>query len=235
MASARSTRARRALLAVALTLSTFPSSGHAGEGSPRRWQTVDFSVGIAPDRGTAAISWNQLYAVWPGRLVVGVGPRFTTLFASGSLTFRTGDPRLIGDGDVNRLVVPDARVSSLNLQILVVGRLVGPLEAGADIDVVGVSFGPGRTGGYQATDPSLAGARRARVSSFDLLLGAISDRGQLNSEFFLGLRLGPRWTVRAGVGHVATEYRTVEALDGGNRRFRRYTTQGFVGVSRRFR
>ena len=87
------------------------------------------------------------------------------------LAFRTGD-RVIGDGDVNRLMVADARWL---------------------------------------------------------------DRGQLNSEYFLGLRLSPRWTVRAGVGHVATEYRTVEALDGGNRRFRRYTTQGFVGVSRRFR
>lgn len=205
----------------------------AAAGTDRHSATLDASLGAAPDRATAAVSWNHPLAVFPGRLEAGLGARLTSFRARGPLVFRTGDPDLVRAGLVNRLVLSDPWVTSLNVQLLVVLRIAGPLEAGFDIDLAGFSFGPARTGDYEATDPAFAGPRRARVSSFDLLLGDIRDRGQLNSEFFLGWRLDERWTVRAGLSHVATEYRTVEPLDGGNRRFRRFTNQLFAGVSRR--
>lgn len=224
----------RSLPLVLLALVAAPAVA-AADDRARGAQTLDASIGYAQDRGTAAVSWNWLFDVLPGRLEVGFGARLTTFRASGSLVFRTGDPDLIRDDRVRRLVVQDPWVTSLNGQLLAVVRIVGPLEAGADIDLVGFSFGPSRIGDYEAADPIFAGPQKARVSSFDLLLIDIRDRGQLNSEYFLGLRLGAAWTLRAGLSHVATEYRTVEPLDDGNRRFRRFTTQVFVGVSRRLR
>lgn len=224
----------RALL-VAIGLVPMLAAARAPDPGARHFQTVDGSLGFARERVTAALSWNHLYAPWPRRLAFGLGARFTSFAGFGRLTFRTGDPDLIRAGEVNRLVIEDALVGSVNLQLLAIGRVVGPIEVGFDIDLVGFSFGPGRSGDYESADAALAGPRRARVSSFDLLLVDIRDRGQLNSEFFVGWRLADAWTVRAGLSHVATEYRTVDPLDHGNRRFRRFTSQLLVGVSRRLR
>jgi len=224
-----------AIVAAALVLAAWPSTAPADERGSRWAQTVDASIGVAHDRGTAAVSWNHFYAVWPERLQLGLGARATTFYASGPLVFRTGDPSLDRAGQVNRLVLEDPWVTSLNLQFLAIARVVGPVEAGFDIDFVGVSFGPRRSGRYEATDPRFAGVQAARVSALDLFLTEIRDRGQLNSEFFVGVRLGPTWTVRVGLSHVVTGYRSVAALDHGNRDFKRFTTQGFAGISARLR
>jgi len=196
-------------------------------------QAVDLSGGLAPGRATGAVSWSQRYAVWPGRLELGWGARFTSFAGFGRLTFRTGDPALIRERRLTALAIGDPLVQSLNLQVLAIARVAGPLEVGFNIDVAGLSFGPRRTGDHQSASLAFSGRQRARVSALDLLLVGDRDRGQLNSEFFLGWHLDEWWTVRAGLSHVATEYMTVEALDDGNRRFRRFTNQLFAGISRR--
>jgi hypothetical protein len=224
-----------AIVGTVLALAVWPSRARADERGSRWAQTLDASIGVARDRGTAAISWNHLYAVLPDRLALGVGARATTFRANGSLAFRTGDASLDRAGQVNRLVLEDPWVTSLNLQFLAIARVFGPVEAGFDLDLVGVSFGPRRSGRYEATDPRFAGVQAARVSNLDLFRSGIRDRGQLNSEFFIGIRLDRTWTVRAGLSHVVTGYRSVDPLDHGNRDFKRFTTQGFAGISARLR
>lgn len=223
--------------ALLLAIGSVPvlAAARAPDPGARYVQTVDAALGFARERATAALSWNHLYAPWPRRLALGLGARFTSFAGRDRLTFRTGDPDLIRDDMVNALVIEEPFVNSLNLQLLAVARLAGPMEVGFDVDLVGFSFGARRTGDYGSADPALASRQRARVSSFDLLLIDIRDRGQLNSELFVGWRLDDAWTVRAGLSHVATEYRTIDPLDHGNRRFRRFTTQLFAGVSRRLR
>ena len=90
-------------------------------------------------------------------------------------------------------------------------------------------------GQYEARDPRFSGVQSAKVSNLDLFLAGIRDRGQLFSEFFVGVRLGPAWTIRAGLSHVVTGYRSVAPLDEGNRQFKRFTTQAFIGISARAR
>jgi hypothetical protein len=222
-------------IAAGALLGSWPTVTRAGDAGGRWVSTVDASLALASERGSAALSWNHLYSVWPGRLEVGLGARATTLRVDGPFAFRTGDASLRGDGIVNQLVIEDPWVTSLNLQVLAIARIAGPVEVGFDIDLVGVSFGPRRTGSYAATDPRFSGAQGARVATPDLLLGGVRDRGQLNSELFAGVRLGPTWTVRGGLSHAVTSYRTVAELDHGNRDFQRFTTQAFVGVSARLR
>jgi hypothetical protein len=221
--------------AAASLLAAWPAPAAAAGGVSRWGQSLDASIALASGRGTAAISWNHLYAAWPDRLSLGIGARVTTLVVDGPLAFRTGDAALDDAGAVNRLVLDDARVTSLNLQVLAIVRVAGPLEAGFDLDLAGFSFGPRRRGRYEATDPRFAGVQEAKVARLDLFRAGIRDRGQLNSEFFVGARLGPTWTVRAGIGHAVTGYRSAVPLDHGNRDFKRFTTQGFVGVSARVR
>lgn len=220
---------------MALLIAARPSIAPASDRGSRWARTLDASIAVARDRGTAAVSWNQLHAVWPARLELGLGARATTFHARGPLVFRTGDPSLERAGRVNGLGLADPWVTSVNLQLLAIARVAGPVEAGFDLDLAGVSFGPRRSGRYEASDPGLAGAQAARVAAFNLLRGGVRDSGQLNSEFFVGVRLGPTWTVRAGLSHVVTGYRSLAPLDHGNRDFERFTTQPFAGVSARLR
>lgn len=217
------------LLALSLALLASPARA-LGLGAPLG-QEASASIGAAPGRGTAAVSWVLALELLSDRLRLGAGPRLMGFAGFGPLTFGTGDPGLISRGQTTSLVVPDARVFSLNLQVQLVLRLVDRLEAGANIDLAGLSFGPGRTGDHRSADPAFAGPRRASVSSPGLLLVDNRDRGQLDSELFVGWRLTQALTLRAGLGHVATEYRTVDPVDQANRRFRRFTTQPFVGVA----
>jgi hypothetical protein len=220
---------------LALSLASFAPAAGALDLGARFGQEASASVAAASGRGTAAASWLLVLEPLPDRLRLGAGARLMGFGGFELIAFSTGDPDLIARGQTTSLAVPDARVFSLNLEVQAVLRLVGPLEAGANIDLAGLSFGPGRTGDHRSGDPAFAGPRRARVSSPNLLLIGNRDRGQLDSEFFLGWRVGEALTLRAGLSHVATEYRTLDPVDSGNRRFRRFTTQPFLGVAWRLR
>jgi len=216
---------------LALWLALFASPAGALDLGARLGQEASASVAVAAGRGTAAASWLLVLEPLSDRLRLGAGARLMGFAGFEPISFSTAAPDQVGRGRTTTLVVPDARVFSLNLEVQAVLRLIGPLEAGANIDLAGWSFGPGRTGDHRSADPALAGPRRAAVSGPGLLLGGNRDRGQLDSEFFLGWRFTQALTLRAGLSHVATEYRTLDPVDQGNRRFRRFTTQPFAGVA----
>lgn len=228
-------RALTADALLALSLASFAAPAGALDLGDRLGQEASASVAIASGRATAAAAWLLVLEPLSDRLQLGAGARLMGFGGFEPIAFTTGDPERIARGQTTALDVSDARVFSLNLEVQAVLRLVGPLEVGANIDLAGLSFGPGRTGEHRSGDPAFAGPRSARVSSPGLLLIGNRDRGQLDSEFFLGWRLGEALTVRGGLSHVATEYRTLDAVDFGNRRFRRFTTQPFLGVAWRLR
>jgi hypothetical protein len=220
---------------LALLLASLAPAARGLDLGPRLGQEVSASVAVAPGRATAAASWLLVLDALPGRLHLGAGARVMGFGSFEPLEFSTGDPDLIASGQTTSLVVPDARVLSLNLVVQAVVRLVGPLEVGANIDLAGFSLGPERTGDHRTSDPAFAGPQPARVSSPNLLLIGNRDRGQLDSEFFLGWRVTEALTLRAGLSHVATEYLTLDPVDSGNRRFRRFTSQPFLAMAWRLR
>ncbi|MBK9518329.1 MAG: hypothetical protein IPO09_13475 [Anaeromyxobacter sp.] len=220
---------------LALLLASLAPAARALDLGARLGQEASASVAVASGRATAAASWLLVLEPLPGRLQLGAGARLMGFGGFEPIDFSTGDPELIASGQTTSLAVSDARVLSLNLVVQAVVRLVGPLEAGANIDLAGFSLGPERTGDHRTSDPAFAGPRPARVSSPNLLLIGDRDRGQLDSEFFLGWRVTEALTVRAGLGHVATEYLTLDPVDSGNRRFRRFTNQPFLGLAWRLR
>jgi hypothetical protein len=222
------------LLALAAALAGGAARGEAGGGSP--WsQTVDVAGGLGSSRFTVALSWNHLYGFFDQRLRVGLGARFASFFGSGAIPYTTADASLIRANKVNTLTVTDPQAYSLNAQFLISVRPVAGLELGFDIDLIGFAFGPARTGVYAATDPQFAGAQRASVSGFDLLLGGKADRGQLDSEFYLAYWFTESWAVRAGLSHFATGYTTDNTLDNGADRYRASQNLGFLALNWRLR
>ena len=220
---------------LALAAALAGAAARADEGDSPWSQSVDLAGGLGSNRFTGALSWNHFYGFFDQRLRVGLGARFASFFGSGAIPYTTADASLIRANKVNTLTVTQPQAYSLNAQFLIAVRAVAGLELGFDIDLVGFAFGPSRTGSYAATDPRFAGAQRASVSGFDLLLGGKPDRGQLDSEFYLAWWFTETWAVRAGVSHFASGYTTDTKLDNGADRYRASQNLGFLAVSWRLR
>jgi len=199
-----------------------------------RWffQQVDLSV-ATPSGLTVAVAYTPTFSFFDHRLNAGIGGRFSSFFGGESVTFPNGDAALIAAGAKDALRVDQPRSYAFNLMFAISVRLFDGLEAGMNIDLVGVGFGPEVTGQYTGLDPSLSGAQKASPSPLNLFLFGRHDYGQLDSEFFAGYWMGS-WGVRAGVSHMSTEYTTSRPLDGNNNRFRASATRGFVALGYRF-
>ncbi len=197
-------------------------------------QTVDLAVGVGPSKATGVVSWNHFRGFGKSeRLKAGFGLRLASLFGGQDLAYATADAELIGQNKINTLKVSDARTHSLNLEFQIKYRFLRKVEAGFDIDLIGVGFGPARTGEYVSGSPGFSGRQRAEVSSFDLLQGGKPDRGQLDSEFFLAYWWSERWAIRAGYSHFRSEYTTTRPLDFANDRYRHERNLGLIAVTLR--
>ena len=209
------------------------ASAHAADGDERLlFQQLDLSV-ATPSGFTAALSYTPTFSFFNHRLNTGIGARFSSFFGGQGVTFPNGDASLIAAGAKDTLTVDSPRSYALNLMFAISVRLFVGLEAGMNIDLVGVGFGPHVTGNYASADPTLSGPQGARPSPLNLLLFGTHDHGQLDSEFFAAYWSGS-WGIRVGASHMSTEYTTDKALAGNNNRFRTSHTRGFAAVGYRF-
>lgn len=224
-------RAARAALA-AIGLLAAPAA-RAEERQAARFRH-EASVALSfPTGVVAAVSYAPSLLLFDRRIGVGLGARFSSYFDGGRVAYPNGDAALLAAGARNTLTVRQPRSHALNLMFGISARMYRGLEAGMNIDLLGVGLGPEVTGTYAGSDPSLAGSQRASPTRFNLLLLGRHDRGQLDSEFFLAYFPGS-WGVRAGVSHMSTEYTTSRKLDAGNDRFRASATRFFLAGGTRF-
>ena len=222
----------RLIRALLLALAVATGHGARAETGASRWShTIDLAGGVGSSRYTGALSWNHLYGFFDEHLRVGLGGRFASFLGSGAIPYTTADASLVRANKVNTLMVADPQTYSMNAQFVITARPLAGLELGFDIDLVGFSFGPSRTGAYAATDPQFAGVQAASVSGFNLLLGGKTDRGQLDSEFYVAWWFTQSWALRAGLSHFATGYTTDTKLDNGADRYRASQNLGFVALS----
>src|SRR5262249_49555006 len=162
----------------------------------------------------------------------GAGRRWRGVFGRDEAPSPTADAALISSGAVNTITASRVRIGALNLALSMRLRIVAGLELGANIDVIGVGFGPSRT--VNATTGNFQGPHTAGPPGFNLLALGRNARGTLDSEFHLSYWFDERVVVRAGVSHLVTELVTTGPLDDGSDRFRRVNTLFFVAVGYRF-
>lgn len=216
-------------LAAALLLVALAPARAADRDPPRHRQTVDLAGGAGRGLYSGAVAWNHLYE-WLPRVSAGLGARLSTFTGAGHHRYTTAPKGLRDAGRIRELRVHEPLVTSLNLQLVATIRLLPRVEAGLDLDLAGVSFGPGRRALSGSPDPRFGGVQEVEPSRLNAFLWAARDRGSLDSEFFLAWWATDRVVVRAGVSHHVTEYRTDRALDDGNRRFRLSRSLGFLAV-----
>ena len=147
------------------------------------------------------------------RVRLGAGARVSR-FGGDAKSYRTHDPRPAGLASRIRLA---PEVWALNLFVSAELNLVGPIGAGANIDLAGVATGPSQ----QVGSVRLAPARGSLFQYGD------NDRGSLNSEFYLSLRAGQNLRLRAGASHYVTGYRVTS---GQEPRYLRFDTVPFIAL-----
>ena len=96
------------------------------------------------------------------------------------------------------------------------------LGVGANIDLAGVATGPRR----------IAGAIELKPARWSVLQVGNGDRGSLNSEFYLSLRVSHRLQARAGASHNVLGYRGTDSGSGSrpSARYQRFETVPFVAL-----
>lgn len=134
--------------------------------------------------------------------------------------------------NLDSLTFGTAQVVALNLYLHARYRFNERWAVGANIDLVGASWGARQTASYQNRRLSPpAGSVSAVPTALNLLLVSDNDRGTLNSEFYVGYNISSHWAVRGGLAFLFTEYTTDTKLRFGNDRFRNKALLGLVGVT----
>jgi len=173
---------------------------------------LDGSWGYTSEAWRAAVS--SQWHLRAGHLSLGAGLRLTR-YAGREATYRN-------QGEVSAALpatLPiDPDVWGLNLMVSGAVPLVGPVGAGANIDLLGFAAGSSRRSGTAVVEP-------ARGS---LLLYGDNDRGSLNSEFFVMVRLGSAVGLRGGMSHYVVGYHV--SSGGITTRYLRFDTVPFIAI-----
>ena len=192
------------LPAPAKAQSPLPAARHA--------TVLDLTGAVGPTLNYASVAAWRLWGVDAGgRFQVGVGLRGSHYFAdSYDLDRQTGT------GNPN-LTVLAPRLYSLNAAFHLRARVAGPVRLGFNLDAAGLSFGPARS--------TPAALEQVRPTTGNLLRGGSSDRGSLNSEFYLAAALPRGLSVRAGWSHIVTGYESEAST------YHRFRNLALLGVS----
>ncbi len=143
-----------------------------------------------PTGVVSTLSYTPSLSLLDRRLAIGLGARLSAYLDGHGVAYPNGDAQLLAAGARNTLIVAKPQNYAVNVMFAASARVYGGLEAGLDIDLLGVDFGPAVTGTYAGSDPRFVGPQEASPTRFNVLLFGTHDRGQLDSEFFLAYWFG---------------------------------------------
>ena len=229
-------------LSIAFLLLAFPAYSQTLRSSHGH---VAFSVAAGKSQGTVSIAYGYDWSLGARkRLVVGSGVRFTNYFgrsqnyvtAPAQLTSNRTGPLVFFTANVTEnmdsLLVGTPRIAALNAFINLGYRFNEKLQLGFNIDAIGLSFGPTKTGTY-INGTAVEIRTTAQVTKGNVLLVSDNDRGSLNSELYARYRLSNRWSIQSGAQFLFTEYTTatkVQQFPQPNDRFRKKSLMLAFGV-----
>ena len=219
------------------------------EPSPRVNEFLQATAAFGSQEGTGSFAWVYNWRVGKKRkLEAGLGLRWTSYLgnnkefytAPAKFARSTSIPLLVvfsghEEQNVDTFIVDHARTNSLNLSLNVGYHFGAKWYAGANIDMIGFTFGSRsqavlQSDGVHTYEPS------ASPSPFNLLLTGDDDIGALNSEFYITYQVASRWSIKLAYSFFFTEYKSENihqtAPDGSSvYRFRNKANLLGLGVS----
>lgn len=184
---------------------------------------LDFTAAAGKSQITGALSYVHNWKLGKNkRIEAGLGLRLTNA-TSRNLDYTTAGPARLtrsfttpfliffaGQKTENwdTLSLNKSSINSLNVTINLGYNFTQKLNAGFNIDLIGVSFGKKYTSGTFYSNGKSNASFTARPTLFNLLLTGDHDLGTLNSEFFLAYKLNKSWSVKGLYQFIFTEYET---------------------------
>jgi hypothetical protein len=213
----------------------------------RRESHIGLAANVGKQNFASALSWSHEYGLGKSkRFKIGYGLRLTSFwgvdqdyitapakFTSGKESFAALFTENIA-ANLDTVRFPRAQFNSVNAVIYLAYTLPfakDKLDLGVNIDAIGFSFGSQKGGVYR--NSSVVNASPTR---FNILLISDSDRGTLNSEWYIRYWISQRWAVKVGYEFLFTEYtteqkiQTVPGFREANDRFRNKSSMLMVGV-----
>lgn len=210
---------------------------------------IDLDIAFGDTQGTVAVGFNHNWFLGKqGKIFVGVGGRFTGYIgrnkyyvtAPAKLTSNGTGPLVIFKENIvanmDTFLIMKPNVYALNAMVNLGYKFTPNLHVGFNIDAFGFSFGGSRRGNY--INGRQGQMTNSKVTSFNALLVSDNDLGTLNSELYGRYDITDRWSLRAGLQFLFTEYTTdtkVQQSPEPNDRFRKKSLMFMVGTTFRLK
>ncbi|MEO7767996.1 MAG: hypothetical protein ABIS01_11240 [Ferruginibacter sp.] len=205
------------------------------------------SVNAGPGNFASAISWTHYHAIGKKkRFSIGYGLRFTNFIGS-DLDYITAPAKYTSGkssvaalfsnnilANIDTVSFAKSQTYFLNTGIYLSYLLPywkNRVQLGVNIDAIGFTFGPRQNAVYKNNTVA------AKPTSFNLLLISDSDKGSLNSEWYVSYWVTPKLAVKVGYEFLFSEYTTdtkiqqLPNLNEANDRFRYKSSMIMLGVS----
>lgn len=194
---------------------------------------LDLSTGFGSGIFAVPVSYHYNWNLGKKhRFIIGTGLRFNGVWGN-DLAYTSAPASIAGDeATEDTLTIGKPAVYATNIFINLGYNITPRLQAGFDIDAIGLSFGPDRSGVFTANGQN--STVNASPTAFNLLLIGNNDKGTLNSEFYVRYRVGARLAVKAAYQYLFTEYTTdreVQTVPENNDRFRNKAGMFNIGLS----
>lgn len=199
-------------------------------------KSIDLSLGFGPNNVVVAPSFVLKWGLLNERVALGTGLRMSYLSSSdavfGNETYGAAADNLY------KTSIASLSTASFNIPLYLSIRPFEKIYLGANIDVIGLTFGGNASGTNYVTLPNNDEvAVDVSASTFNLLLGGASDLGSLNSEFYAGYRFTNFLSVRAGYTLFFSEVTLTPSAAGvtiEEDKLRQVLGLGFIAVNYRF-
>jgi len=217
--------------------------------NPRWKSSIDLGLSAAKDQFTAATGYSWLYGFGKKqKFQAGLGLRYSAAWvknakyttAPAKLTSGKEGPQVLFADDtpenIDTFYTANGQFNMLNLAIYLQYQIHPKLEVGFNIDAIGFSFGPKKSGNFASIKSDNVGLQNVGIKpyAFNALLVSDNDLGSLNSEIYLRYHFNKKWSLKAGGTFIFTEYQTDSKPAFDNDRFRNKSLQGLIGIAYHF-
>ena len=213
----------RYLLLLPAALLPLCAAAQTAPAAPRHATVLDLTGATGENglRYASAAGWRLWGLDRAGRFQVGLGARASYYWAN-----ENGFDKQSGGNPARLLRVTQPRILALNAAFHLRARVAGPVRVGFNLDALGASFGPVRSGQLShPVGPASFNSGPPEPVQANILQGGSPDRGSLNSELYLSVALGHGLSVRGAWSHLVTAYETEGT------RYRRFRNLAALGLS----
>ena len=233
---------RNLLLAIFFSLSLIATYGQETSSKSR---SIDLGLAFGSSQGTFTAAYIHSRRLGKKqKFEIGAGGRLTSYFGSNQyystapaeLTTGSSGPGVLFKetitANIDTFLIARPQVFALNAMVNLGYRLSEKFSIGFSIDVIGFTLGGEKKGNY--INGAFGQNTTGKPASFNALLIGDNDKGSLNSEFYAKYKLNEKWSLKAGLQYLFTEYVTateVQQFPKPNDRFRNKSSLFTLGAS----